>query len=118
MGIRKPGLGDLVRRVQGEPFDRRHLGPARAVIQCRRHGTNWRTVGWVHGNAVMGTTSPDDFPHDVRATYEVFVSCKDCPRRFLLDLDAIRGELGKPHRGLLKLDVDQVVRVSKGASGN
>ena len=115
MGIRKPGLRALVKRAQGEPFDRKKLGPARAVIQCRQHGTNWRTIGWVHGNAVVGTASPYDLPHDLRATYEISVSCKDCPRRASLDLRAIRAKLAKPHRGLLKLDLDDVLRVSEEA---
>lgn len=115
MGIRKPDLRALVARAQNGPPDRKALGPARALIQCRRHGNSWRTVGWVHGNAVVGTSSSHDLPHAIRATYEVKVRCVACPRTVALDLPAIRERLTAPHGRLLKLDVDDVTSVSGGS---
>ncbi len=109
MGIRKPGLKDLVRRAQQGPPDRRQFGPARAVFQCH-HGQRRRDIGWVHGHAVIGTRWPHDLPHDVRmATYDVVLSCEDCGP-YPLDLSKVRAALRVPSQGIRKVDIKDVLR--------
>ena len=111
MGIRRPGLREMLRSAQDGPLDRKRFGPARAMIQCRERDRSWRTIGWVHGNAVMGTAWPHDSPHDLRSNYEVLVLCEDCNISTMLDLAALRAQLRKPHAGVLRLDVRDIARL-------
>ncbi len=59
---------------------------------------------------VIGTTWPHDLKH---ANYEIYARCRRCPGEAglrVLDLGEIRTALRTPHRGVLKVNVDDAAR--------
>ena len=111
MGTRQPTLKDMWLQAKAGPAlaqaEKAKLGPRRAVIQCH-HGQRRYVVGEVRGHAVLGTT----WPHDLRyASYDIFVRCTRCPGPTglrVLDLAKIKGALRREHKGVLKIDVNDV----------
>jgi hypothetical protein len=91
-----------------DPVDKATFGRRRVVIQCH-HGSSRLVIAEVRGDVVCGT----HWPHSLTsATHDVYARCDRCPpeTRWILDLAKIREALGRPHNGVLKLDVKDVSR--------
>ncbi|GAA3717389.1 hypothetical protein GCM10022399_37480 [Terrabacter ginsenosidimutans] len=106
--MRKPGLKQLIEAARDPKKVLRGLGPRRAVIQCR-HEAPWGTLAEVRDDVVVA----DGSAHDLNCSYDISVRCHRCAPstgRQVLDVRKIRAELAKPHRGVLKLDIEKVSR--------